>query len=109
MTPNLHVVKVRLGHQDIRTTINTYGHMLPNVDAVLADAQGEMWDATATEPASNVVALDRAHEEEASKSSQNGTILDHGCWLTLQQHPAAVGSVPCRTLRCLLPSCAPCC
>lgn len=47
VTPNLHVVKERLGHEDIRTTINIYGHLLPNVDAALADALGAMFDATA--------------------------------------------------------------
>jgi hypothetical protein len=31
-------VKERLGHDDIRTTINIYGHLLPSVDAALADA-----------------------------------------------------------------------
>ena len=49
LTPNLHVVKERLGHEDIRTTINIYGHLLPNVDAALADALGAMFDATAPE------------------------------------------------------------
>jgi integrase len=47
VTPNLHVVKERLGHEDIRTTINIYGHLLPSVDAALADALGAMFDATA--------------------------------------------------------------
>ena len=46
-TPNLHIVKERLGHEDIRTTINIYGHLLPSVDAALADALGAMFDATA--------------------------------------------------------------
>ena len=54
-SPNLHAVKERLGHEDIRTTINVYGHLVPSVDAALADALGEMWDATATP--SNVVEL----------------------------------------------------
>jgi len=35
--PNLSVVKDLLGHDDIRTTINIYGHLLPSVDAALAD------------------------------------------------------------------------
>ena len=50
MTPNLHVVKERPGHEDIRTTINIYGHLLPSVDAALADALGAMFDATAPQP-----------------------------------------------------------
>lgn len=37
ISPNLHVVKERLGHEDIRTTINIYGHLLPSVDEALAD------------------------------------------------------------------------
>jgi integrase len=61
-TGNLHVVKERLGHADIRTTINTYGHMLPSVDAALADALGVMWTATATPPASNVFELQQDEE-----------------------------------------------
>lgn len=56
-TGNLHVVKERLGHRDIRTTINTYGHLLPSVDAALADALGAMWDATDDAPISNVIPL----------------------------------------------------
>lgn len=35
--PSLHIVKERLGHTDIRTTINIYGHLLPEADAALAD------------------------------------------------------------------------
>jgi hypothetical protein len=31
------MVKERLGHEDIRTTINTYGHLVPSVDAALSD------------------------------------------------------------------------
>jgi len=37
VAPNLYLVKERLGHEDIRTTINTYGHLLPEVDTALAD------------------------------------------------------------------------
>jgi integrase len=35
--PNLAMVQARLGHEDIRTTINVYGHLLPSVEAALAD------------------------------------------------------------------------
>jgi integrase len=31
------MVQARLGHEDIRTTINVYGHLLPSVEAALAD------------------------------------------------------------------------
>jgi integrase len=60
-SPSLHVVKERLGHKGIRTTINIYGHMPPSVDVALADALGEMWDATDTAP-SNVFDLPSAEE-----------------------------------------------
>lgn len=54
--PNLNLVKQRLGHEDIRTTINTYGHMVPSVDEALADRLGELFGARQPE---NVVALRR--------------------------------------------------
>jgi integrase len=41
-TGNLHVVKVRLGHEDIKTTVNRYGGLLESVDVALADALGAM-------------------------------------------------------------------
>jgi integrase len=44
VAPNLHVVKERLGHEDIRTTINTYGHLLPSVDAALADGLSALFE-----------------------------------------------------------------
>lgn len=37
-------------------SINIYGHLLPNVDAALADALGEMFDATVPQ-GEKVVAL----------------------------------------------------
>lgn len=55
MSPNLHVVKERLGHEDIRATVNTYGHMLTSVDAALADGLACLFDAAA--PTADVVAL----------------------------------------------------
>lgn len=45
MEPSLHVVKERLGHEDIRTTINIYGHLLPSVDEALAAGLGRLVDA----------------------------------------------------------------
>jgi integrase len=61
-TGNLHVVKERLGHTDIRTTINIYGGLLPSVDAALADNLGAMWDATDAPAKSNVLELlERSH------------------------------------------------
>lgn len=53
---NLHVVKERLGHDDVRTTINVYGHLLPSVDAALADGV----DAMHAEAADNVTPLRKA-------------------------------------------------
>jgi integrase len=58
VAPNLHLVKERLGHEDIRTTVSTYGHMVPSVDAALADGLGALFDSAASAaPASNVVVL----------------------------------------------------
>jgi len=54
VTPSLHLVKERLGHDDIRTTINVYGHLLPSVDAALADGLDALHAAAL---ATNVVAL----------------------------------------------------
>lgn len=55
VAPNLHVVKERLGHEDIRTTVNTYGHLVPSVDAALADGLSALF--SAAPPASNVTEL----------------------------------------------------
>lgn len=44
IAPNLHVVKERLGHEDIRTTVNIYGHLLPSVDAALADGLDALFE-----------------------------------------------------------------
>lgn len=58
VAPSLHVVKERLGHEDIRTTVNTYGHMVPSVDAALAEGLSALFDAaTNAQPTSNVVEL----------------------------------------------------
>jgi len=47
VSPNLHAVKERLGHDDIKTTVNRYGHLLPSVDEALADQLGAMFDSAA--------------------------------------------------------------
>jgi hypothetical protein len=70
VSPNLHVVKERLGHDDIRTTVNIYGHLVPSVDEALADALGEMWEATAAAQDDAVVDL-RASGRIASRSGRN--------------------------------------
>jgi integrase len=49
VAPNLHVVKERLGHEDVRTTINVYGHLLPSVDQALAHDLGQLFEATLTD------------------------------------------------------------
>ncbi len=41
--PYLYIVKERLGHEDIRTTINVYGHLVPSVDEALADGLGKLF------------------------------------------------------------------
>ena len=38
--PNLSLVKERLGHENIATTVDLYGKRVPSVDAALADAVG---------------------------------------------------------------------
>jgi integrase len=55
VAPNLHVVKERLGHEDIRTTINVYGHLLPSVDEALAEGLDALHEKAAT--ADNVAPL----------------------------------------------------
>jgi hypothetical protein len=55
VAPNPYAVMKRLGHEDIKTTINTYGHLFPDVDAALARELDGMLVA-ATEPP-NVAAL----------------------------------------------------
>jgi hypothetical protein len=37
VSPNLAMVQARLGHEDIRTTINVYGHLLPSVEEALSE------------------------------------------------------------------------
>lgn len=53
VAPNLHVVKERLGHQDIRMTVSTYGHLLPSIDAALPDGLAQVFDGAALEQAAN--------------------------------------------------------
>ncbi len=55
VSPDLNIVKQRLGHEDIRTTANIYGHLVPAADGALAARLAEMFYA-AEEP-DNVVAL----------------------------------------------------
>jgi integrase len=56
VSPNLTLVKQRLGHADIATTVNTYGHMVPSVDEALAEGVAALFDAAAAQP-NNVVEL----------------------------------------------------
>lgn len=62
---NLHVVKERLSHDDIRTTINIYGHLLPSVDEALADGLDAMHADSAPD---NVTPL-RADAEEPPEAT----------------------------------------
>jgi integrase len=57
VSPNLHVVKERLGHESITTTIDIYGHLLPSVDAALMDGLGELFDNAQKNAPDNVVDL----------------------------------------------------
>jgi integrase len=49
--PNLALVKERLGHENIATTVDLYGKRVPSVDAALADAVGASIFAPTTAPA----------------------------------------------------------
>ena len=68
-TGSLHVVKERLGHDDIRTTINIYGHLLPSVDAGLADALDALHAESA---AGNVTPLRPARRMRHETSDRRG-------------------------------------
>ncbi len=59
VSPTLHAVKVRLGHESIKTTVDLYGHLVPSVDAGLSDGLGEMFESAPAEPTAepNVVEL----------------------------------------------------
>lgn len=43
--PNLAMVQARLGHEDIRTTINIYGHLLPSEEAALGEGLAATFNA----------------------------------------------------------------
>jgi integrase len=57
--PNMMIVKERLGHEDIRTTVNTYGKLLPEADRAHADGLGKLF---VSEPAVNVTPIRKADE-----------------------------------------------
>jgi integrase len=58
VAPNLVMVKERLGHESIRTTVDIYGGLLPSVDAALSDGLAQLFDG-ASAPADNVPPLRR--------------------------------------------------
>lgn len=62
VAPNLYVVMNRLGHDDIKTTVNTYGHLLPSVDDALADGLAELFESSFT---SNVTGLRQLRNNSA--------------------------------------------
>lgn len=47
------VIKERLGHKDIRITLNTYGHLYPSEQRKVADMMDKMFDANRTAPTGN--------------------------------------------------------
>ena len=53
-------IQVRLGHSDIRITMNRYGHLFPTEDIALADALDAVY--TARPEPGNVAELRRAEE-----------------------------------------------
>ncbi len=57
MSPNLTVVEHRLGHSNIATTVDAYGHMVPSVDVALADGLSAPFAAKPAPAANNVTEL----------------------------------------------------
>jgi integrase len=53
---NFYMVKERLGHEKIETTVDTYGHLVRNADEKLADSLSKLFE-TADEERTNVVSL----------------------------------------------------
>lgn len=51
-------IKLRLGHEDIKTTMNTYGHLFPSAEAALGDLLDARFRRAQTEP-EKVVTLAR--------------------------------------------------
>jgi len=42
---NFYRVKERLGHADIQTTVNTYGHLVPHADEAIARSLSKLFEA----------------------------------------------------------------
>jgi integrase len=61
--PNLAMVQARLGHEDIRTTINVYGHLLPSIEAALSDGLTVTFNEASTPP-DNIKRLRPPHSAE---------------------------------------------
>jgi hypothetical protein len=62
--PNLAMVQARLGHEDIRTTINVYGHLLPSVEAALSEGLTATFNEA--NPPDNVTRLPRPEADAAN-------------------------------------------
>jgi len=45
----IHIVSLRLGHNSIKTTVDTYGHMLPDAQAMVTNAAGAVFAGRAIE------------------------------------------------------------
>ncbi|HEX5851566.1 MAG TPA: hypothetical protein VFY36_00590 [Solirubrobacteraceae bacterium] len=69
MQPNLAMVQARLGHEDIRTTINVYGHLLPSVEAALSEGLTATFN-EASEAPDNVTQLPQ-REDADDDAAQN--------------------------------------
>jgi hypothetical protein len=52
-------IKTLLGHGDIRTTLNIYGHLFPSMESALADAMDSGYRRALEAQTSNVVTLRR--------------------------------------------------
>ena len=67
VAPNLVMVKERLGHESIRTTVDIYGGLLPSVDAALSDGLAQLFNGASTPP-DNVTPL---RGEAAHRATDN--------------------------------------
>ncbi len=63
-------IKLRLGHEDIKTTMNSYGHLFPSTEPELADLLDAGYNAQRSRPRSTPVPL-RTHVRISSDPRRN--------------------------------------
>lgn len=57
VSPDIYAVSKRLGHASITTTVDTYGHLLPDADAAIAASLDALMTAAQAPQPSNIVAI----------------------------------------------------